>query len=67
MPDPTTFIHPSLGTDAQRKAAMADVNDRMARVMARVAADPKQSKQTRAFAARDHAAAISIAAKLRSA
>lgn len=64
MPDPM-FVSPLYATADQRKAGLISLNDRMARVTAKVAADKTQPKAVRAANARDNATARRIATQLR--
>ncbi len=58
------FVHPSQLTDEQRRQNLAAMHSRIAGVMSRVAADPKQSKRVRDANTRDAKAAKAAAARL---
>jgi hypothetical protein len=61
------FVSPLHASPAQRAEASAALQDRMASVMARVAADKGQSKAVRSANARDAKTAREMAAKMRKA
>lgn len=66
MPD-QTFVSPLHASTAQRAANSAALQDRIASVMARVAADKTQSAKVRSANARDAKTAREMAAKMRAA
>jgi hypothetical protein len=64
MPD---YASPAQMTPEQRAWATAQMHERAARVMDRLASDPRQSKRVRSANARDAEAARLLAARARAA
>lgn len=65
MPSSDRITSPLSLSAEQRRENSAALQDRMASVMARVAADPKQSRRVRAANARDAATARRMASAMR--
>lgn len=61
------FTHPQDLTAEQRRENNAALQDRIANVMGRVGADPRQTKRVRNANTRDAATARQMAAKIRNA